>query len=87
MIKIAVSGATGRMGRMIIEAVLAADDAQLFAAVTAPGAEGIGRDAAAFLGKSKGGVITDDLSSSVGAGGLIDFSRPPRRRAVRPLFS
>ena len=85
MIKIAVSGATGRMGRMIIEAVLAAEDAQLFAAVTAPGAEGIGQDAAAFLGKSMGVVITDDLSSIVGADVLIDFTRPEATLSYLPF--
>lgn len=85
MIKIAVSGATGRMGRMIIEAVLAAEDAQLFAAITAPGAESIGQDAAAFLGKSTGVVITDDLSSIVGADVLIDFTRPEATLSYLPF--
>ena len=34
--KIAVSGATGRMGKLIIEAVLCSNDLELVAAVTAP---------------------------------------------------
>ncbi|MGN1209145.1 MAG: 4-hydroxy-tetrahydrodipicolinate reductase [Duodenibacillus sp.] len=83
--KIAVSGATGRMGRMIIEAVLASTDTQLFAAVTAPGAAGIGQDAASFLGKTTGVTIGDDLSSITGADVLIDFTRPEATLSYLPF--
>ena len=41
--KIAVSGATGRMGKLIIKAVINSDDLKLVAAVTAPGVAEIGR--------------------------------------------
>jgi len=75
--KIAIAGASGRMGRMLIEAVLQADDAQLAAALDAPGGQAIGQDAGAFLGRSTGVVITDQVREALGrAHVLIDFTRP-----------
>lgn len=59
--KIAVSGATGRMGKLIIEAVINSDDLKLVAAVTAPGVAEIRTDAGASLGKTTGVMITDDV--------------------------
>jgi 4-hydroxy-tetrahydrodipicolinate reductase len=75
--KIAIAGASGRMGRMLIEAVLQADDAQLAAALDAPGGSAIGQDAGAFLGRHTGVVITDQVREGLGrADVLIDFTRP-----------
>ena len=77
MMKIAVAGASGRMGRMLIEAVMAADDAQLSGALDVRGSPMLGRDAADFLGRSTGVRITDDLDEGLaGADTLIDFTRP-----------
>jgi 4-hydroxy-tetrahydrodipicolinate reductase len=75
--KIAIAGATGRMGRMLIETVLAADDANLTGALDVSGAAGQGSDAAAFLGRSSGVMIESDLARGLAdAGFLIDFTRP-----------
>ena len=41
--RIAVAGATGRMGRMLIETVLGTDDAQLVGALDVTGSPGIDR--------------------------------------------
>jgi 4-hydroxy-tetrahydrodipicolinate reductase len=72
MMKIAVAGASGRMGRMLIEAVMAADDAQLSGALDVRGSPMLGRDAADFLGRSTGVRITDDLDAGLaGADTLI----------------
>lgn len=74
---IAVAGASGRMGRMLIEAIVAAPDATLSGALDIPGAAGVGTDAAAFLGKPAGVAITADLGAGLaGSGYLIDFTRP-----------
>lgn len=74
---IAVAGASGRMGRMLIEAIVAAPDARLSGALDIPGAPGIGTDAAAFLGKPAGVAITADLAQGLADSGyLIDFTRP-----------
>ena len=49
-IKIAVVGAGGRMGRMIIESTLKDGEATLVAAVDQPGAPWIGKDAGELVG-------------------------------------
>ncbi|MDB5796276.1 MAG: dapB, partial [Paucimonas sp.] len=75
--KIAVAGASGRMGRMLIEAVMQADDASLCGALDQPGSPAIGTDAAAFLGKPAGVKIESDLAAGLAAADyLVDFTRP-----------
>ena len=76
MIKVAVSGATGRMGRMLIDAVLAAEDMALVAALVPAGEPQIGQDAAAFTGIASGVAISDNLDELQKADVLIDFTRP-----------
>ena len=75
--KIAIAGASGRMGRMLIEAVQAADDAVLAGALDVPTSPAIGMDATAFSGQRSGVLITADLQEGLkGADFLIDFTRP-----------
>jgi 4-hydroxy-tetrahydrodipicolinate reductase len=75
--RIAIAGSSGRMGRTLIEAVLAADDCQLAGALDVPGSPALGQDAAAFLGRTSGVTITDDLRAGLkDADVLIDFTRP-----------
>jgi 4-hydroxy-tetrahydrodipicolinate reductase len=75
--RIAIAGASGRMGRMLVEAVLAAPDLTLAAALDVPGSPSIGQDAAGFLGRPSGVAITADLRAALsGADVLIDFTRP-----------
>ncbi|MBS1170791.1 MAG: dapB [Burkholderiaceae bacterium] len=75
--KIAVVGASGRMGRMLIEAIVNADDAVLTGAVDLPSSPNIGADASQFLGKPCGVRIESDLARGLaGAEYLIDFTRP-----------
>jgi 4-hydroxy-tetrahydrodipicolinate reductase len=75
--RIAVAGASGRMGRMLIEAVLAADDMTLAGALDVAGSAAIGEDAAGFLGKTSGVAIGSDLQAGLAqADVLIDFTRP-----------
>ena len=77
MIRVAIAGATGRMGRMLIEAVTAADDCQLGGALDQPSSPMLGQDAAAFLGQSSGVKIVSDLREGLSnADVLIDFTRP-----------
>jgi 4-hydroxy-tetrahydrodipicolinate reductase len=74
---IAVAGASGRMGHMLIETVLGADDAQLAGALDVAGSPAVGQDAAAFLGKPVGVAIESDLAKGLAnAQFLIDFTRP-----------
>ena len=49
--KIAIAGATGRMGKMLIEAVLNNPDAQLVGALEHASCVRLGEDAGAFLAR------------------------------------
>jgi len=76
MTRIAIAGASGRMGRMLIEAVTQSTDLQLAAALDQAGSPMIGQDACAFLGKPSGVLITDQLDTLAGVDCMIDFTRP-----------
>jgi 4-hydroxy-tetrahydrodipicolinate reductase len=75
--KIAIAGASGRMGRMLIEAVRADPDCVLAGALDVADSAALGQDAAAFLGHASGVLITSDLKTGLqNAQALIDFTRP-----------
>jgi 4-hydroxy-tetrahydrodipicolinate reductase len=77
MMKIAIAGATGRMGKMLIEAVLNCSDAELVGALEHDSCPLLGEDAGAFLGKKTGVVITSDIAKALSSAEfLIDFTRP-----------
>lgn len=76
-LRVAVAGASGRMGRMLVEAIQSSGDCVLAAALDLPGSPALGMDAAAFLGQTSGAVIESDLKSALSkADFLIDFTRP-----------
>ncbi|WP_439510118.1 4-hydroxy-tetrahydrodipicolinate reductase [Marinimicrobium koreense] len=77
-IKIAISGASGRMGKALIEAVSANDDTQLSAAIERPESTLIGADAGELAGIGKLGVaLSGDLAAVIDQFDvLIDFSAP-----------
>ncbi len=75
--RVAVAGASGRMGRMLIEALRASDDCVLTGALDIAASPAIGSDATAFLGVASGVPITADLREGLkNADVLIDFTRP-----------
>ncbi|HSV54626.1 MAG TPA: 4-hydroxy-tetrahydrodipicolinate reductase [Burkholderiaceae bacterium] len=75
--KVAIAGASGRMGRMLIEAIRATDDCVLAGALDIAASPGIGSDATAFLGFASAVPITADLQAGLqNAQVLIDFTRP-----------
>jgi len=77
LVRVAVAGSSGRMGRMLVEAITNTDDMTLAGALDLPGSAGLGQDAAAFLGRDSGTTITSDLQQGLGgAQVLIDFTRP-----------
>ena len=49
--RVAVAGASGRMGRALIEAVTASPDRILAGALDVAGSPGIGSDSSGFLGR------------------------------------
>ncbi|MDR1967143.1 MAG: 4-hydroxy-tetrahydrodipicolinate reductase [Burkholderiaceae bacterium] len=75
--RVAVAGATGRMGQMLIEALGAAGDCQLAGALDRPDSPVLGLDAGAFGGQATGVFVTSDLDAGLAhAQVLIDFTRP-----------
>ncbi|MCX9155167.1 4-hydroxy-tetrahydrodipicolinate reductase [Niveibacterium sp. 24ML] len=76
-VNVAIAGASGRMGRMLIDAVLQDSDCKLAAALDLPGGPFIGRDAAEMLGNATTVPISDDVAAAFGlADCMIDFTRP-----------
>ena len=77
MLNVAIAGSSGRMGRMLLEAVLADPQARLSGALDVPGSPALGQDATAALGQASGVTVTTDLRQGLaGAEVLIDFTRP-----------
>jgi 4-hydroxy-tetrahydrodipicolinate reductase len=78
MTRIAVTGAAGRMGKMLIEAVNASEYASLTAAIERPGSTLIGADAGELVGLGALGVkITGNLADVINDFDvLIDFTAP-----------
>lgn len=75
--RIAIAGASGRMGRMLIEAILQDPGMELAAAFDRPGTPFIGRDAGEMAGAVTGVIIADDAGAAIAAADcLIDFTRP-----------
>lgn len=75
---IVITGASGRMGQMLMRTVLASDQARLVGAVVRPGHAWIGRDVGQALGLDAAGVIaTDDAVEAIArAQAVIDFTTP-----------
>ena len=74
---VAVAGASGRMGHMLIEAISQSDDCRLSGALDMPGSAAVGSDASASLGKASGVLVTADLKAGLqNSHYLIDFTRP-----------
>lgn len=77
MLNVAIAGASGRMGRMLLEATLADPGVRLSGALDVAGSAALGQDATAGLGRASGVTITADLRQGLaGADVLIDFTRP-----------
>jgi 4-hydroxy-tetrahydrodipicolinate reductase len=76
-LRIAVAGASGRMGHMLIEAVRNDPGCVLAGALDRQASPALGQDAGAFLGHTTGVCIQSDLGLGLSqAQCLIDFTRP-----------
>lgn len=78
MLRIAVAGVTGRMGKVIVEAIQKSSDIKLGAASVRPGHQAIGRDVGEACGLSIRGItVVDDLEADLDDFDvLIDFTSP-----------
>ncbi len=75
--RIGIVGAGGRMGRMLIEAVLKGEGVVLGAAFDVPGSPAIGKNAGELVGLPADVLITDDVAAGLKQiDVLIDFTRP-----------
>lgn len=75
--RIAIAGASGRMGQMLIEALLSDPGFSLSGALDQVSSPMMGVDAAAFLGRTSGVTISSDIRNALAdAQTLIDFTRP-----------
>ncbi len=75
---IVITGASGRMGQMLVKEVLASDAMRLIAAVERPGHDWIGQDLGVAMGRGELDVlVTDDpLAAFANAQAIIDFTSP-----------
>jgi 4-hydroxy-tetrahydrodipicolinate reductase len=84
---IVITGASGRMGQMLIKTVLASDKARLVGCVEREGHPWVGRDVGACMGGADIGVtVTDDaLEAFAKAQAVIDFTAPAATVAFAAL--
>lgn len=76
-LKLAVAGASGRMGRALIDAVLRDAGLALAAALEVKGNPHVGKDAGELVGSPCGVKITDDVAKALAnCDVLVDFTRP-----------
>jgi len=77
MTKIAITGAAGRMGKALLEAVNQTEGTIVSAALERPGSSVVGVDAGELVGIGKLDVrVVDDIASAEAFDVLIDFTRP-----------
>jgi len=75
--KVIVTGASGRMGRMLVKAIENSDGVELVGATERSGSALLGTDAGNLAGIGALGVsLVDDLSQCEAADVLIDFTAP-----------
>ena len=75
--RIGIVGASGRMGRMLIEATLKDEQVVLGGAFDVSGGQAIGKNAGELVGLVSDVVVSDDLAGGLaGIDCLIDFTRP-----------
>ena len=75
---IVITGAAGRMGQMLVKAVLASDKCHLVAAVVREGHDWVGQDIGTAMGGQPVGVVatSDTLAAFAKAQAVIDFTTP-----------
>lgn len=84
---IVITGASGRMGQMLIKTVLESDTAQLVGVVEREGHDWVGRDVGEAMGGAPVGVTVtaDALAAFSSAQAVIDFTAPEATLAFSKL--
>ncbi len=79
MMRVVVSGAGGRMGKLLLQAVIEEDDMELAGAVERKDHPFLNRDVGELMGSAKSGILLKPDLGEVISGGdiLVEFSAPP----------
>lgn len=86
MLRIAIPGAAGRMGRRIAALAIEAESFDIVAAMEMPGHEAIGRDVGELAGTGPFGVkVTADMPAEAEVDVMIDFSLPEGTMKFLPV--
>lgn len=82
-LRVAVAGASGRMGRLVIDQVIDAADARLVGALEHHGSPEVGSDAGGLVGRPIGvRIVGDPALALADAEVVIDFSAPTATAGV-----
>lgn len=84
---IVINGASGRMGQMLLAAVLESDAARLVGALERPGHDWVGRDVGTLIGQGACSVLVSDdpLAAMADAQAVIDFTAPAATVALAEI--
>ena len=86
LIRVAIAGANGRMGKVLVEAVGRNPHTVLSGALEHSASEALGLDAGYALGLKTGVPISDDIDAALdNCDVLIDFTRPAVSGSLLPL--
>ncbi|MEY8882231.1 4-hydroxy-tetrahydrodipicolinate reductase [Donghicola sp. XS_ASV15] len=77
-IGIVITGASGRMGQMLVKTVIERDGVHLAGVVERAGHDWVGQDLGVLMGGTKSGVVVSDdpAAAFAGAQAVIDFTAP-----------
>ena len=76
MVKVAISGAAGRMGQELVRTCQSTSGVEIGAASEYPGSTAIGRDSGEVAGIDATGIVIENTSDPECFDVLIDFTRP-----------
>ena len=85
--RLVVTGAAGRMGRMLVKAIAQSPGVTLAAALERPDSPALGEDAGLLAGVGANGIAiaADPLAAILNADGILDFSAPAASVAIADL--
>ncbi|WP_420012382.1 4-hydroxy-tetrahydrodipicolinate reductase [Tateyamaria sp.] len=84
---IVIAGASGRMGQMLIQTLMASDKVRLAGALERPGHDWVGQDVGIAMGGTTLGVVVSDdvLETMSQAQAVIDFTAPEATLALNKI--